>query len=260
MAKASTNGEQPDDRRGIQSIEIGLRVIDALGAAPGPLSLKALAAAAALPVSNCHRYCVSFVRSGYMHQDTRSGRYDLGPRLIAAGLSALGRNDAVAAATEALEGLVDETGATGQLAVWGDRGPTIVRWIPGRAAVRTSMTVGATLPLLTSATGRVFLGFLPRRQTAMLAAQEAMVGGGDPDALAAQALALGMGHVAGDHIPGLSAVAAPVLDAFGEAAAVITLVGNREGIASGAAECLRSAAALASVRLGWQPREEAASI
>ena len=249
-----------NDRRGIQSVEIGLRLIDVLRDAPGSLSLKALAAAAELPISNCHRYCVSFVRAGYMQQDARSGRYDLGPRLVQAGLAALARTDAIAVATEALEALVDETGHTGQLAVWGDRGPTIIRWITGRAAVRTSVTAGATLPLLTSATGRVFLGFLPRRQTAALAAHEAMAGGGDPDALAAQALAMGMGHVAGDHIPGLSAVAAPLLDAFGEAVAVLTLVGMRDGIVPGAAERLRTVAAAASARLGWLPTDTHAAI
>ncbi len=265
MANASSNsetgnGETSGDRRGIQSVEIGLRVIDVLRAVPGPLSLKALAAAADLPISNCHRYCVSFVRAGYMQQDARSGRYDLGARLIQAGLAALARTDAVAVATEALEVLVDETGNTGQLAIWGDRGPTIIRWITGRSAVRTSVTAGATLPLLTSATGRMFLGFLPRRQTAALAAHEAMAGGGDPDTLASQALALGMGHVAGDHIPGLSAVAAPVLDAFGEAAAVITLVGARDGIMHGATERLRAAATAASIKLGWQPLDASAVV
>ena len=106
----------------------------------------------------------------------------------------------------------------------------------------------------------MFLGFLPRRQTAALAAREAMAGGGDPDALAAHASALGLGHVSGDHIPGLSAVAAPVLDAFGEAAAVITLVGAREGIAPGAAERLRAAAAAASARLGWGPSHAGAAV
>jgi DNA-binding IclR family transcriptional regulator len=260
MANASTISEARNDRRGIQSIEIGLRVVDALRAVSVPLSLKALAAAADLPISNCHRYCVSFVRSGYMVQDARNGRYDLGPRLIEAGLAALGRTDAVAVASDALEALVDETGHTGQLAVWGDRGPTVIRWITGRLAVRTSITAGATLPLLTSATGRVFLAFLPKRQTALLAAKETMAGHGDPIALASQTLALGIGHVAGDHIPGLSAYAAPVLDAFGEAAAVITLVGTREGIVPGAAERLRDAAAAASTRLGWRFPESRSAI
>lgn len=268
MANASSIGEpggEPGselggDRRGIQSVEIGLRVLDALQGAAGPVSLKALAAAADLPISNCHRYCVSFVRAGYMRQDGQSGRYELGARLIQAGMAALARTNAVAAATDALEALVDETGHTGQLAIWADRGPTIIRWMPGRMAVRTSIATGSTLPLLTSATGRVFLAFLPTRQTAALAAHEVMAGHGDPTTLAAQTRALGIGQVAGDHIPGLSAIAAPVLDPFGEAAAAITLVGARDGIAPGAVERLRIAAAEASARIGWMPDRPASAV
>ena len=238
-----------DERRGIQSVEIGLSVITALQAASGPLSLKSLAVSAGLPVSNCHRYCVSFVRAGYMIQDARTGRYDLGPRLIAAGLVALERADPVSAGALALEDLVDATGYTGQLAVWSERGPTIVRWITGRMAVRTSLTLGATLPLLTSATGRVFLAFLPERQTAAVLAQEE--GDGiDVAALVSRTRKLGVGRVSGSHIPGLSAAAAPVLDAFGEAAAVMTLVGTRNGIDDDAIKQLRATATGASAALG----------
>ena len=250
MANTSSTGERAD-RRGIQSVEIGLRVLEALQAAASPLSLKVLAEGAGLPISNCHRYCVSFVRAGYMRQDTRSGRYELGARLIEAGLAALARTDAIAAATEALEALVDATGNTGQLTIWADRGPTVIRWITGRVAVHTSIAAGSTLPLLTSATGQVFLAFLPARQTAALAAHEMMAGGGHTAALAARTRALGIGQVSGEHIPGLSAIAAPVLDAFGEAAAVLTLVGARDGIGPGAVDRLRAAAAAASTRLGW---------
>jgi DNA-binding IclR family transcriptional regulator len=247
----SVAGRDTGASRGVQSVEIGMRIIGALGAATGALSLKALAAAAGLPASNCHRYCVSLVRAGYLRQDSRSNRYDLGPRLIEAGLAALARTDAVAVATEALEGLVDATGHTGQLTIWAAQGPTIIRWIHGRAAVRTSIATGTTLPLLTSATGRVFLAYLPARQTAALAAREAMEGGGDPAALAAQVRASGIGRVAGDHIPGLSAIAAAVFDVHGEPASVLTLLAARGGIVPGAADQLRAAASAASSRLGF---------
>jgi DNA-binding IclR family transcriptional regulator len=237
-------------RRGIQSVEIGMRVIEALRAAPGSLSLNNLAKASGLPASNCHRYAVSFVRTGFLIQDLASGRYDLGPRLLQAGLAALARTDSIAIGTTALEKVVEATGNTGLLSVWADLGPTIVRWMPGIAAVRTSLGNGSTLPLLTSATGRVFLAYLPLGQTAALVAREKI-----PDnkatSLAASVRARGIGQVTGDHIPGLSAVAAPILDAHNEAAAVLTLVAARNGIAPPAIDILRMSAAEASERLGW---------
>jgi DNA-binding IclR family transcriptional regulator len=239
------------DRRGIQSVEVGMRVIEALRAAAGPLHLKDLAKASGIPASNCHRYAVSFVRTGFLIQDSNSGRYDLGPRLLQAGLVALSRTDSIGIATVALEKLVDATGNTGLLSVWADPGPTIVRWMPGLAAVRTSLSTGSTLPLLTSATGHVFLAFLPQRQTAALVAREAMADNIDAAPLAASVRTSGIGRVSGDHIPGLSAVAAPILDAHGEAVAVLTLVGARQPIAPAAVNRLRQESAEASARLGW---------
>jgi DNA-binding IclR family transcriptional regulator len=247
-------GRDSKNRRGIQSVEIGLRVIEALCRAGGPQTLKDLARTAELPASNCHRYLVSFVRAGFVVQEVRSGRYEPGPRLLQAGMAALARIDSMAVATEALERVVDATGNTGLIAVWGEAGPTIVRWMPGRIPVHTSLSTGSILPLLTSATGRVFLAFLPARQTSVLLAREVMSNGGDPNALIAAVRAAGIGQVCGDHIPGLSAVAAPVLNAHGEAATVITLVAAARAIPAVAIDRLRLETADASARLGWTPR------
>lgn len=244
--------ENPAPRRGIQSIEIGLRVLDALATAEGPQTLKDLALAAKLPTSNCHRYLVSFARAGYVMQEARSGRYELGPRLLRAGLAALARLDFMGIASEALERLVDATGHTGSIAVWGEAGPTIVRWISGRIAVHTSLSVGTIMPLLSSATGRVFVAYLPARQTTALLAREQMSGGSDPNALISAARAAGFSEASGDHIPGLNAIAAPVLNAYGEATAVITLVCTRPGFTPGALDRLRLEAGEASARLGWR--------
>lgn len=251
MVNSQTMKRKKPERRGIQSVEIGMRVIEALRAAATPLYLKDLAKAAGLPTSNCHRYVVSFVRTGFLVQDGVSGRYDLGPRLLQAGLAALARTDAIGVGTAALERLVEATGNTGLLSVWADFGPTIIRWMPGLAAVRTSLSTGSTLPLLTSATGRVFLAFLPSRQTSELLAEETRSDNIEPAPLIASVRASGIARVSGDHIPGLSAVAAPVLDAHGEAVAVMTLVGARRGIQPPAVERLREESAAASARLGW---------
>jgi DNA-binding IclR family transcriptional regulator len=97
----------------------------------------------------------------------------------------------------------------------------------------------------------VFLAYLPARQTSALVSREVLTGGGDRHALVAAVLASGVGQVSGDLIPGLSAVAAPVLNASGEAAAVMTLIAARHGIAPAAVDRLRLAAAKASARLGF---------
>ncbi len=238
--------------RGIQSIEIGMRVIDALRRASKPLGLKEVAAAADLPASNCHRYVVSFVRAGYVAQDPSTGRYDLGPEIVHAGLAALARLDPIGLGNDAIVRVVDQTGYTGLLAIWADPGVVIVRWVQGRLAVRTSLATGSTLPLLTSATGRVLLAHLPERRTERQAAEEQRKIAIDlaPAQLAAETRRQGYAMVSGEAIPGLTAASAPILDARGEAAAALTLIGLADGIAPNAVKALLRTARETSNALG----------
>jgi len=173
------------------------------------------------------------------------------PALLRAGLAALARLDPIRIASEALASLIDETGHSGLLAIWAEAGPTIIRWMQGRMAVHTTLAPGATLPLLSSATGRVFLGYLPERQTLTLTKQEDLAVAGNPKLLASATRAAGCATASGDHIPGLYAAAAPILNFAGEAEVVMTLVSAGHAIEGTAIERLRSHAAEASAHLGW---------
>ncbi|MFY8105148.1 MAG: helix-turn-helix domain-containing protein, partial [Ramlibacter sp.] len=46
------------ERAGIQSVEVGFALLDALARAPGPLMLRDLAAAAGMSAAKAHRYLV----------------------------------------------------------------------------------------------------------------------------------------------------------------------------------------------------------
>ena len=59
-------------RAGIQSVEVGFALLDALARATGPLMLRDLAAAAHMSAAKAHRYLVSFQRLGLVLQDSAS--------------------------------------------------------------------------------------------------------------------------------------------------------------------------------------------
>jgi DNA-binding IclR family transcriptional regulator len=239
-------------RRGIQSIEVGFRIVAALTAGGVPQSLKELSAVANLAPSNCHRYLASFVRTGLLVQEPDTSRYDFGPVAVRIGLAALARLDPVAIGLSALSRLVAETGHTGLLAVLGDRGAVIVRWLNGRRPIQTTLSVGSVLPITGSATGRVFLAFRPEAETAALVrAERRNEKDFDVVEIREQVRGAGTAQVAGDLIPGLSAAAAPILDDGGNAAAVLTLIGLREGFGPQVLAQLSSIAADASRELGW---------
>jgi DNA-binding IclR family transcriptional regulator len=218
------------ERRGIQSVEVGLRLLEAFAAADEPQSLKAIAQAADLPASQAHRYLASYVRAGMVRQDAATGLYDLGPAALRIGLAALARLDAQSIGQSALQVLGKAIDRTCFLAVWSERGPLIVNWYRGSRPLMTSLGIGSGLPVLGSATGHVFLSFTARAMTARLvaaevaAAKRAKTPATDIELLCERVRAAGFERIHETLIPGLHALSAPICDHQGEAVSVLTVL------------------------------------
>lgn len=76
------------------------------------------------------------------------------------------RLQAVRLATHAAIELSAQLDQTIGVAVWGTHGPTVLHWELSRQPVSVHLRVGAVLPILGSATGRVFIAWLPQEETA----------------------------------------------------------------------------------------------
>jgi DNA-binding IclR family transcriptional regulator len=211
---------KPKPQQGIQSIEVGARLLQALADASRPQMLRDLAAAAQMPPAKAHRYLVSFARMGLVEQQEETGLYDLGSFALELGLSALARLEPVTASGPALAELREETGQTVALAVWANHGATIVRWLGADTPVSASLRVGAVMPLTRSATGMAFLAFQPQETTAPWLkkelAEDARLGltpvtREEVDRLIAQTRRRGFARTS-EFIPGISGIAAPVFD------------------------------------------------
>lgn len=224
---------------GLTSLETALGVLDYLAQQDGAQALTDIARGCDMPPSKVHRYLTSFTKAGLVRQDGPSGRYDLGKGAMQLGLAALARHDFVNHAADGMAELAAETGMTVLLAVWADKGATVVRWERGVSPTLTSMGLGTSLPLLNSATGRAFLAWAPKQ--AIRAARDAELRRimrapelmpdvpatkAGLDALVGSIREAGFASVDGRYIPGLVAAAAPIVDWQGEAQAVITLVGT----------------------------------
>lgn len=210
-------------RRGIQSVEIGFRVLAALAAEPEPAPLGTIARRTALSPSQAHRYLASLVASGMARQHLDSGRYELGPQAIQIGLAALARTDVFAEADPAIAAFTRASGRTTLLAARGPLGPTIVRWYAGRRPVVTSLAVGSVLPLFSSATGHAFLSFMNDDEVAgACEAEPAPPSPADIAAIRTQVRAAMVATVDELLIPGLRATAVPILDIQGRAVLVAT--------------------------------------
>jgi DNA-binding IclR family transcriptional regulator len=220
-------------RRGIQSVDTGMRLLEVLQRADGPLALKDLSALAGLDPSSAHRYLASFARCGLVRQDPDT-RYDFGPLALHIGLAAIRRLDPVQLTEQALPALVEDTGFTALLCVWSNRGPTVVHWRRSRTPFVTNLGLGSVLPIANSATGTVLIAFLPAAVTADAIAEEGRRRTVDRVAFersVERARKTRLAYVDSSVIPGLAAVASPVLQWNGEAAAAVTLIGPDHALA-----------------------------
>ncbi|WP_421707022.1 IclR family transcriptional regulator [Algihabitans sp.] len=220
----SSAGGDTGRGRGVQAVETSVRILRAVAQGGGPLSLSDIAARVGMAPAKVHRYMASFIQAG-MIDHRGSGRYDLGPVAAEIGMAAVARVDVVNRAADGMAALVDETGCTAMLSVWGTRGPTVVRWERAATPLVSMLGIGSVLPVTRSATGQAFLAYLPDRVV-----EEAVRHELGPDtkvdtqALRRAVRARGLATADQDYIPGLYAMARPVLDLQGNAAAVITLI------------------------------------
>jgi DNA-binding IclR family transcriptional regulator len=222
-------------QRGIQSVEIGLRIALLLAESSRPLQLKEVAARANLSASKVHRYLVSLGRTGLVCQ--LDGRYELGRAALDFGLAALGRIDVVRVATPSLVQLRDQIGETVFLAIWGNHGPTIVRWEESEEPVTLNVRVGSVMPLLTSATGRIFAAFMPwermkepiSKELASLRKRKDEIQIDLPTfkSLLEKIRKVSVAQVEGTQLSSISAVSAPIFDSESRLVAAITALGPR---------------------------------
>lgn len=252
---------QRDVKSGVQAVEVTLRVLLAVAEGPGARALKDIAASAEIAPSSAHRHLSTLVNFEMVEQDPHSGHYNLGVRTVELGLKALARRDPVRLAGAMLEQLRDQIGYSVFLAIWGSHGPTAVRWEEGTHAVSVHVRVGAVLPLTRTATGHVFLSWLPAAKTAAMIKEE-KASDVEVERLKSITQTRGFGSVEGEFLPGVAALSAPVFDHRGQIVAAISSLGTYgvfdSSEKSPIAKKLKAAADSLSNQLKYAPPESAA--
>ena len=240
---SSTPLPEPRSQRGIQSVEVGGKLLLALVHHGRSMALKDLAREAGMAAAKAHPYLVSFGKLGLIEQDADSGRYGLGPLAMQLGLIGMQQFDPVRLAAPRIAELAQALNLTVAIAVWGNRGPTIVRVEEAPSAVHVNMRHGTVMSLRGTASGLLFAAHMALDKVLDAMAQE-------PDDLAhalarntasprsrprrldeslsaqlAEVRAQGLSRVVDAGVPGVSAMAAPVFDERGSMVLSIAAIG-----------------------------------
>jgi len=259
MATSKAGKAVPVEResRGIQSIEVGGRLLRALVHLGRPVPLKDLAREADMTPAKAHPYLASFGKIGLIEQDAATGHYGLGSLALQVGLISLQQVDPIRLASAELPALAQAVGQTVGIAIWGNRGPTFVRLAEGPTAVHVNMRHGTVVSVKGTASGRLFAAFAPRDQVlAVLRAEAGRAVRIDAafEAELAQVREQRFSSIVNGTVPGITALAAPVFDGFGTMVLALTAIGPGAmldpSVDGEAARCLIECGALLSRRLG----------
>jgi DNA-binding IclR family transcriptional regulator len=244
----------------VQAAEVAMGVLKALAELAPSTSLSKLADHLAMPASKVHRYLQALIASGFAEQDSASNHYGLGREALQVGLAAVGHLDVLKVSAAHLVRLRDDLNETCFLAVWGNKGPTVVYVERSSGAVTLVTQIGSVLPLLASSTGLVFEAFLDPRETAGLreveSAHLSAAQSREVEKHLSDIRATGVHQIQGLLMAGVNAVSSPLLSMGGSLAGVITVVGsasvfNGERQAE-AAQRLRATARIISDRMGGE--------
>ncbi|MBA3055407.1 MAG: IclR family transcriptional regulator [Sphingomonadales bacterium] len=265
----SAAAPETDGKLGVQSIEIGMRLVAALAKHafdnPAPM-LKTLAASAGMPPAKAHRYMVSLIRSQLVERDENTGRYRLGPMARVLGVRAIQSLDVVRLVIPRLPEICDALGFSVALAIWTQEGPTVIAVEDPRRPITYGTRVGEVMPLLASATGRVFGAWLPRERVNPLLERPWHVGStneaGPPlsreaiDRIFSEVRTNGIGISQGSLTPTVNGLSAPIFDYRGALVAALSTLGpatDLDPAPDGPIACkLRRQVAALSAELGYR--------
>lgn len=224
--------------RGVQSIEVGGRILQVLVDAEQPMMLRDLARQAGVLPAQAHAYLVSYRKQNLVEQDATAGRYRLGPFALQLGIARMRSFDPIRMAGEFLSDLVEATSFTVALAIWGTHGPTVIQIQEGVDQLYTNTRVGTVYSVGRTATGRVFAAFMPDRVVRAAIEGENAEGPksrrvGSKEILTPKSMRAVISQVRRDGfatidpppVPGVSAVSAPVFDHLGQIQMAVTVIG-----------------------------------
>lgn len=223
--------------RGIQSIEVGGRILEQFARTMRPMTLQDLAIATAIAPAQVHAYLVSFRKLELVEQDSKSGKYQLGPFALRLGFSRLLSYQPLKAVSIAASELNHTLGLTVAVVVWGCGAPTIVQVLRGPEEISMNSRQGTVYGVTTTVSGRIFAAFMDNSEIrrrieeefsdpALYAVSGTRLTRKKFTALVREVRRRGVATGVGVGLPGISAISAPVFDSTKKLLCAITLIGR----------------------------------
>jgi len=240
-----------------------VEVLELVADRPPGLAISEIASLLEMPVSSAHALVRRLAELDYLRRRPSDRRYHAGPRLIRLGIRVAGGLEVMTVARPFISDLSARTGEDVYLALVEDRGVVYADRATGSQSLRLDIALGTLRPLHATAIGKLYLAMLDdvelraglrrlrlERYTSNTLTESA--------ALARELQAIrraGYAMTNGEHIEGVSSVAAPIRDGAGTFVGALVLVLPRRRFKEHQQVLIRSVVAAAhhvSGQLGWE--------
>ena len=145
----------------VRAVERAMQILSSFNGQHAERGVSEIAQATGLHKATTHRIIMTLLNGGFLERTHDGERFRLGLRLVELGLGALRDLDFRKAAFPYMQQLVDRFKETCDLGIW-DRGQVLyVEVVHSDQPLTIAARVGRHLPAHCTASGRVFLAFLP---------------------------------------------------------------------------------------------------
>jgi IclR family KDG regulon transcriptional repressor len=165
---------QDANTKGTAALSKGIKVLSAIAEAPGKLTVRELAEVTALPRPTVYRLLSALVDEGLVRPSKNGHTYQLGNTLVTIAHRALEQTDIRDIAHEHLVALRDLTGETVHLAIFHNNTMLYVDNLDSPERVRMACSLGVSVPLHSTAVGKIYLAHLPEAERDAILSQLAL--------------------------------------------------------------------------------------
>lgn len=208
-----------------------MRVIEAIAACHAPPQLAEICKAVDLPKPTVFRILSTLEHAGLVAREPGSKRYHCGPRMNQLAGEVLLTSPSRSARRAILEELVEQVGETCNLTIANGNTVLCLDRVETSWPLKITITAGTTVPIHSSASGKLFMAHMPRRSRERLVRQLPLVGNTaltitDPARLFEEfdrIRELGYSTEREEYLPGIIAMAVPVNDGDGKIIAAVSV-------------------------------------
>jgi DNA-binding IclR family transcriptional regulator len=213
------------------SAERTLRLLALLAEEGRPLTLAELTTQLSLPKGTVHRLCANLMASGHLARDVDERQFTIGPALRELAFNALNHATQRGMRHAVLKELVAEIGETCNFTTLDGAEVLYLDRVEARWPLRLTIDVGAHVPLHCTASGKLLLAHLPKRQRDTVIRRIPLPRLTPATITSAQALRAecdeifksGFARDREEFVAGLIAIAVPVRDAEGAVRATVSV-------------------------------------